>query len=181
MKGVAVLLALLLLSAAPAARVIPLPHVEGEALVIPPNSPVQFRGFDKQGAAHFNGRFAVTGTFTYGCEFECNPPIKEWQENFVVTPDPALAARLPHWKLRNGPIVLYVNHATGLTRTLGTPAKRAALRSGKLANLNGRISIVVDAYEASIVCDGPNYSVRFVAVAKPAKLADKPVKAEYGC
>jgi hypothetical protein len=181
MRGAAVLPALLLLGAAPAARVIPLPHVEGEALVIPPDSPVHFRGFDKQGAARFNGRFTVTGTFTYGCEFECNPPIKEWQENFVVTPDPALAARLPHWKLRNGPIVLYINHATGLTRTLGTPAKRAALRSGKLANLNGRISIVVDAYEASIVCDGPNYSARFVAVAKPAELAEKPVKAEYGC
>jgi hypothetical protein len=163
MRGAAVLPALLLLGAAPAPRVIPLPHVEGEALVIPPNSPIQFRGFDKQGAAHFNGRFTVTGTFTYGCEFECNPPIKEWQENFVVTP------------------VLYINHATGLTRTLGTPAKRAALRSGKLANLHGRISIVVDAYEASIVCDGPNYSARFVAVAKPAVLAEKPVKAEYGC
>jgi hypothetical protein len=178
---VAVPLALLLLGAAPAAKVIPLPHVEGEALVIPPDSPVQFRGFDKQGAAHFNGRFTVSGSFTYGCELECNPPIKEWQENFVVTPDPALAKRLPHFKLRNGATRLYVTQATRLTSTFGTPAKRVALRSGKLANLHGRVSIVVDGFEASIVCDGPNYTARFVAVAKPAKLAASPDKTEYGC
>jgi hypothetical protein len=97
----------------------------------------------------------------------------------IDVPEELEQARLPALLLQ--PIVLYINHATGLTRTLGTPAKRAALRSGKLANLHGRISIVVDAYEASIVCDGPNYSARFVAVAKPAELAEKPVKAEYGC
>jgi hypothetical protein len=174
-------LALLLVGAAPTEKVIPLPGVDGEALVIPPDSPVQFRGFDKDHVAHFNGRITVSGTFTYGCEIECNAPLKEYQLILVLVPDPALAARLPHWKLRSGDMSLFINGATRLTRAVGTSAQRTALRSGKLDNLHGRVAIVVDHFQAAIVCDSASYSARFVAVAKPVELAKDQLKADHGC
>jgi hypothetical protein len=174
-------IALLLLGAAPPAKVIPFRNVEGEAIVVPADSPVHFVRFDKQGVAHFSGSFTLSGSFNYGCEIECSPPLKPEQLTFWIVPDKPLAARLPHLKLRNGDIRLYVTGETRLTRTIGTAAQRASLLRGRISELHGHIAINVDDFEASIVCDSANYSARFVSVAKPAQLAKVDTSGNYGC
>ena len=64
-------LAFLIVSASPGPRKIPLPGHPDEAVIIPPDSPVKFRRWDKYGYAEFDGRFTLSGTFTYGCWSNC--------------------------------------------------------------------------------------------------------------
>lgn len=190
MKFVARLLALpisaLLLSAAPSPQVIPLPDKEaaGEALVIPADSPVQFRGWNKYGYAQFAGRFVLTGRFMYGCgESDCqgDGPIKESDLTLSVVPDPALAARLPNWKIRHNDMMILISRWRPLKHSLGTAAERRLLLSGKTPYLSGRISIVVDHFETGIECDSANFGARFVEVTKPPKLALTQFTGDYGC
>jgi hypothetical protein len=96
-------------------------------------------------------------------------------------PDKALAARLPHLKLRGGDLRLYVTGETPLTRTIGTAAQRGALLRGRLSDLHGRIAIVVDDFRATIECDSASYSAHFLSVARPAQLAAAKPKGNFGC
>src|SRR6266545_844058 len=100
--------AALLVSATPAPTVIPHPDVEGEALIVPPGSPVKFSHFDKYGVAHFTGRFVVNGSFFIeGCESNC-PRFGEDDLDVDVFPDPTLEAKLPHWKVHNNDISMTI-------------------------------------------------------------------------
>lgn len=174
-------LALLLVSAAPTDRVIPHPEVESEALIVPHDSPVKFRRWGKYGYAQFDGRFVLTGAFTYGCEVDCDGPVKEADLAFNVVPDPVLAARLPHWKVDTTDMMVRVGREKRLARAVITPQQRAALLSGKLTNIRGRISIIVDDFQTGIECDSAGYSARFVAIAKAPKIDHVELNGDYGC
>ena len=179
------LVALLLTSfsadAAPGGRFIPSSLGYGEGIVIPADSPVKFLRFDKDHAAHFAGQFVLTGTYVYGCEIECNPPLKDEQMTLAIVPDAALAARLPHWEVRNTDIKIYLTHEAGLVGAVATPAQRTQLRAGKIENVRGHVAVVVDDFRAAIECDSASYYARFVKMAKaPAKTTAK-LAGNYGC
>lgn len=181
-------LALLLLGASPPDRVVPFPGRGDEALIIPARSPVRFDGFVKDRGeyvgARFTGRFELTGSYTWGCEWDCDgsSPISE-RENFalLVIPDRALAARLPHWKVHDNDIRLFVSKATPFTHAVTTAQQRAALASGKLPYVKGRIAIIVDHLETSLDCDSASWSADFVATAKPPRLAGVNEDGNFGC
>lgn len=174
-------LALALVGAAPPAKVIPHPG-GGPALVVPRNSPVRFTGFDKNGAAHFSGRFELSGAFTYGCEYDCEGPVEEDSLSLALVPDTELAKRLPHWEDRGDRMAVYVDRADRLASSITTRQQHAALLSGKLADVRGRLAITVDDYVADFGCDySPAYSARFVELAKPPQLAQIEVDGDFGC
>jgi hypothetical protein len=174
-------LALLLVSAAPTDRIIPLPGLDGEAIVIPRDSPVRFRGWGKNDVAHFSGRFVLAGAYSYGCEFCDDWPIKDNEFSLKIVPDPALASRLPHWKLRSGHEALFIDGSERLNRTIGTPAERGALKAGKLDEIHGRIVVLVDHFDAGIECDGATYSAHLVAVVKHPTVQRDTMDGSYGC
>ena len=177
----AALLLSLMVGAAPADKVIPHPG-GGPALIVPSASPVKFKGFDKDGVAHFRGRFELRGAFTYGCEYDCEGSAAENSLSFELIPDADLAKRLPHWQERGDGMVIYIANADRLESAVATRQQEAALLSGKLAGIRGRISITVDDYTADFGCDySPAYSARFVALKKPPKLAQVEIKADFGC
>jgi hypothetical protein len=180
-------IAAVLMSAVPPERVILFPGVEGEALILPRNNPVRFSGFYKQGGeyvgARFSGRFVLTGSFTYGCEWDCGEPGVNEDENYAlrIIPDRALAARLPHWKVRNNDIAIFVSKAKPFTHAITTPEQRAALASPTVPNVQGRISIVVDHLETSLDCDSANFRADFVKIAKPPELSKVDLDGNFGC
>jgi len=178
-------LTLMIIGAAPAEQVIPFPDKDavGEALIIPANSPVHFRGWGKNGYAQFEGRFVLTGTFMYGCEADCegSGPLKDSDLYLTVVPDPKLKARLPNWKIRHNDMMILITRSKALTPSLGTALDRSKLRAGKLPYISGRISIVVDHFETGLECDSANFGARFVAVAKPPKDARAEFNGDYGC
>jgi hypothetical protein len=174
-------LAALLVSATPASQVIPFPDVDGEALIVPADSPVKFTHFDKYGVAHFTGRFVLTGTFfIQGCEETCRG-LTEDDLDVDVFPEPALEARLPHWKVHNNDILVSIRPERRLMRVITNARQRAALIDGKTGDMRGHIAIVVENFQASLECDSANFSARFIAVAKAPQVAHVEFSGNYGC
>lgn len=176
-------LAFLLVSASPADRLIPHPDpgTENEALIIPHDSPVKFRRWDKYGYAQFDGSFVLTGTFTYGCVADCEGPVEEEYLRVDVVPDPAMAARLPHWKVRDHDMSIVIVREKRLAKSIASPRQHAALRAGKIQYVRGRVAIAVDDFRTGIECDSANFTARFVAIAEAPKLAPIELNGDYGC
>ena len=152
--------------------------------MIPGNSPVRFRGWDKYGYAEFEGRFVLTGTFTYGCWSGCadyDGPVEEADLDVRIVPDPQLAARLPHWKDRNNDMLILIKRGDALATSIASPRQQAALRAGKVEYIRGRTAIVVDDFRTGIECDSAGFRARFVAISKAPKLARVELNGEYGC
>jgi hypothetical protein len=151
-----------------------------EGIVIPAGSPVTFQHFDQHDSAQFSGQFVLEGVFVLDCDF-CEPGYKDNEIRLSMIPDPAIAARLPHWKKHDNDIALIITNAASFMRAVSTPAQRQLLLSGKLDQVRGRAAIIVDQYEASLNCDSADYSARFVAIAKPPKVAKVEIKGDFGC
>jgi hypothetical protein len=109
----------------------------------------------------------MTGTFVFSCSIECEPPLEKWQVYGELLPDPEIARRLPHWKIRNGDMRIYINRGDRLARQIVGREDLKSIRSGKLDEARRHVSIVVDDYQAGIECDGATYSARFISIAKP--------------
>jgi hypothetical protein len=178
---VAIPFALVLMSAVPADQVIALPGLEGEAIVIPHNSPVHFRGWGENDVAHFSGKFVLAGTYSYGCEFCDDWPIKTDELSLKIVPDAAMASRLPHWRLRSGNKGIFIDASKSLNRTIGTPDELRALKAGKIDDIHGNVSVLVDHFDAAIECDGAAYSARLVAVIKRPTVRRNNLDGSYGC
>lgn len=163
-------LALLLLGAAPAPRVIPHPDYPQHRLTIPHDSPVRFRGWDKDGVAVFDGRFVLSGSWSYGCAFDCGDPPDDAFYQFELRPDPAIAGRLPRWD-SSGDMSVIITREDRLIRAVVAPALQAALRADQVPYVMGQVAIQVDDFRTGFSCDSPYFSARFVAIAKPRKLA----------
>lgn len=177
-------LALLLLSASPGPTIIPLPGHPDEAIVIPRDSPVKFRRWDKYGYAEFDGRFTLSGAFTYGCWSNCadyNGPVRESDLDVRIAPDASIAARLPRWQHRKNDMLVLIKRSGQLAAMIASPRQHTALRSGKLEYLRGRATIVVDQFQTGIECDSTNFRARFVAMARKPRLASARLNGDYGC
>jgi hypothetical protein len=176
--------ALLLASASPGPRIIPLPGHPDEAIIIPLDSPVKFRRWDKYGYAEFEGRFTLSGAYTYGCWSNCadyNGPVEESDLDIRIVPDPSIAARLPRWQHRKNDMLILLKKSGHLTALIASPRQHAALRSGKLEYLRGRTTIIVEQLQAGIECDSTSFRARFVSVSKAPKLASARFNGDYGC
>lgn len=168
----------LLVSAAPAEHVISMPDAPNFALVIPARTPVKFRAW-KDGYAHFDGRFVLTGDFTLSLMEGCDL-IDEACLAVDIEPDPAIAARLPRWK-NDGDMWITIIGERQMIRSIANPTQRAALLANKIPRLTGRTSIIVNGFSAGVECDSTYYLARFVAFTKPPQLARTKFTGGYGC
>ena len=159
-------------------RIIPL-RGSAHRLAIPANSPIKFRHFGKEADAHFSGRFVLTGTANYGCRIECQPPLKDEDLVMAIVPDRPIAARLPHWD-QGGDMEIFISHERRLVAAIASSRELKEVRSGKISEIKKRVSVVVDNFVASIECDAPAYSARFVAMAKTSD-DKKMVDGSFGC
>ena len=151
-----------------------------EGVLVPADSPVTFHRFNEYDSAQFSGQFVLEGVFVLDCDF-CEPGYKDNEIRLSIVPDPAIAGRLPRWKVHREDIAIVITNAAAFLRAVSTPTQRKLLLSGKLDEVRGRAAIVVDQYEAHLDCDSANYSARFVAIAKPPKVAKAKVKGDFGC
>jgi hypothetical protein len=178
----ALLIAALLVGAAPAGQLIPLSDndADGEALVIPADSPVQFERLDNYGVAHFRGTFVLTGTFTYGCAIDCEERPKDRFYRMDFTPDAEIVERLPHWRVRNRVPSIVITNERAFVRSVG-PGKYAEIHRGGMADIRGRASILVDHFEVGIECDSPTLNAHFVSIVEAPKLAANSPDGTPGC
>ena len=173
---VAALAILSLSSAASTQTVIPLRRDRSDdALVIPTDSPVKFRRWKQYGMADFDGRFVLTGTFVYGCAIDC----EERKENdrfyrMDFTPDPDIARRLPRWRIHDQVPAIVITNAPAFIHAVVSPKVYAGLHSGKISDVRGRASILVDHFEAGIECDSAELSAHYVRIVAAPKLSATP-------
>jgi hypothetical protein len=171
-------LALLLLGATPPDKIIPV-RAMNDVVVVPYNSPVRFDYLDKDHVAHFRGRFVLTGQFRLECDF-CEGDGKESDLVIYIVPDPALTARLPHWKIHNDDTRVFLTHETRLVHSIGTRREHLEIAVGTRDDIHGRLDVIVDDFRLAIDCDSAFLSARYIALAKPPQLANSG-RDEGGC
>lgn len=162
LQWIAPVLAALLAVQSGAATHVALPSIQ-ESIVIPDGSSLAFRSFDKDNiAVHFSGRIELSGIYFYGDNVFDSP---DNGKAVYFKPDRASMARLPYFIQRGRPDDIFLSNPAAFARAVvphGMTMRKAAPYA------TGHITIIVDRFEASIECDAPNYTARFVSVVKPA-------------
>src|SRR5215472_2179521 len=172
------LLAMLALCGATAAgppppRLMPL---DVDTLVMPAGGPLKFKTFDKSEiTAHFAGRVTLAGTYRYGY----NETADDWSVTLML--DAASRRLLPYWKNRPGDGTLWIDNEADFVRAVIPRATIDKLRAKKSGSISGHVAIVAEDYKAAIVCDAPDYSVRFISLATMNVAQLSPAPAEFGC
>lgn len=175
----------LMLGAAPTHQVIRPPNSTNPpnftdwAIIVPSDSLVKFRAWHEYGYAQFNGRFVLSGEFALRMTENCDG-VGEACLVIDVKPDSAIAARLPHWN-NQGDMSIGLKDDKQLIQSLSDRPQRAALVTGKIPHLTGRLSIVVDEFSAGGDCESAWYAARFVEIAKPPRLARTGFTGDVGC
>ena len=150
----------------PAARII---HAkEGIDYAVPADSPFQLAKLEPQFlGATFDGRITLSGRYYYG-------QLDDYPGNDMIglyfMPDADGAKRLPHWVQDKAANELVLENADAFVKTV-IPAKIArAVKRGRRASAQGRVTIEVDGFEAVVSCGSSIYVTRFHAVAREPKL-----------
>lgn len=147
-----------------------------DTILIPADSPLKFKSFDKEAiTASFAGRVVLSGTYHYGM----NETANDWSVTLML--DPASRALLPYWRNRPGDGTIWIDNEADFVRAVIPHAMIDALRKKKSGSITGHVSIVAEDYKAAVVCDAPDYSVRFVSIATTSVAALNKDPAEFGC
>jgi len=154
-----------LLASAPEAET--RPNGAGIELIVPTDSPVKLRS-SANGQARFSGQFVLNGRFTYGCTDACEKPFRREDMVLYLSPDDATVARLPHWRGFRRPDTIEIEDAAKFAAVAIPPRTMHALEYGRLTQVSGYTSIVVDSFFTSVECDDSFASARFRAFAKGA-------------
>jgi hypothetical protein len=144
-------------------------HVEqGIDYAVPADSPFQFAKLEPEFlGAKFNGRTVLSGTYYYG-------QLDDYPGNDMIglyfMPDAEGAKRLPHWVQEGAPKELVLGNADAFVKAV-IPAKIArAVKRGRRASAQGRVTIEVDGFEAVVSCGSSIYVTRFHSIAREPKL-----------
>jgi hypothetical protein len=171
--GLIAALAFVQIAAAAPPKQIPL---DIDTIIVPADSTLKFKSFDKEEiTASFAGRVVLSGTYHYGM----NETADDWSVTLVL--DPASRSLLPYWRNRPGDGTLWIDNEADFVRAVIPHAMIDALRKKKTGSITGHVSIVADDYKAAVVCDAPDYSIRFVGIAATSVAALNKEPAEFGC
>ncbi|WP_445145233.1 hypothetical protein [Dyella sp. Tek66A03] len=150
---------------------------------IPSSSPVKFLAVGEYGKVSFQGRFVMSGTYHYG--YITNDPDADSDYGALelyFVPDRAIAARLPYWAQRGRVHEIWFRNQEAFVRSVISSEVIEALKQRKTMSANGRASVVVERYQASVECDYPSYTVSFVALDERGYgLASDALVDQYGC
>jgi hypothetical protein len=173
----AFVIALVATSSARADREIPF---NTDRITIPADSPVHYSGSSKkygdEPVANFPGKFLLTGTYYYGDnDFndsgDQNPSKYVFDPQAYIVPDAAIAARLPHFVKRGGPSFIFLKNPAAFARVALPDQMAQRVRCRTCGTTSGHIAIWIDQLTVGIVCDNPDYEVRFLSVDRPSKAA----------
>ncbi|HJW40437.1 MAG TPA: hypothetical protein VJ476_04310 [Rhizomicrobium sp.] len=145
-----------------------------DQIVVPDHSSLVFERFDKDNiTVHFTGKTELAGTYYYGAQ-----AIDDGSNSMSVyfRPDRTSMVRLPAFRDHGRPDDIFVTNPAAFVRAVLPRMKTRPTKS----YASGHVTIIVDRFEASIECDAPNFSARFVSVVAPApmRMAQMP---DSGC
>jgi hypothetical protein len=158
-------------------------HVaDGVDYTVPLNSPVKFASTGQYDVASFSGRFLMSGSYHYGYITNDRRAEDYGDLELYFLPDNRLAMRLPYWAQRHPVREVRFRNERAFVMAVVPSKERDALKRRKILSTSGRATVVVEAYQASIECDYPTYSVMFVSIEHSAQwLASSGPVQQFGC
>jgi len=150
---------------------------------VPKRSPVQFSSIGQYGVAYFKGRFLLKGTYHYGYLTD-NPNADSMYGvlDLYFLPDKEISALLPYWHQHPPVHEIRFQNAQQFVKAVVPTRVLNQLQAKERFSVSGRAAVWVDSYRASVECDYPTYSVRFVSVdAPPTIQASREFVDQYGC
>lgn len=133
------------------------------AFAVSASSPLKLKSSDADGL-HFSGEVRLTGTYVYGRLSDPEPGMDPFAPTFYFAPDAASQALLPYWKERGPVRGIFFDNSEVFRQTVLDPALAAQVDAGKAKSATGPVTIWIDTYSATIVCDMPTYTARFLRV-----------------
>ena len=88
---------------------------------------------------------------------------------------------MPYWKTRRSEIRIQFDNGEQLAEAVVGAAERKALLAGKVSDVRKRVSLKVDDFRLGLDCDSAFYSARFVAIARPPRIARTSRQMDEGC
>lgn len=148
---------------------------------VPKRGPLKLRKLDMDGA-HFAGRIMLSGTYVYGRNSSYVSDGFTTKPDLHFIPDPASRALLPYLN-EYGPVRgVYFSNGRSFLKTVLSPSTIAKLDALKIKSVTGKLTIVVDRFEATAVCDSPVYTVRFLRIVQPHEMvASNKLAQPIGC
>ena len=113
----------------------------------------------------------LTGTFHYG--YESNNPEDDTAyttPSLSLVPDAAIASTLPYWKDRDHVSEIRFSNEAAFVKAAILASNLAALKARRIKSVSGRISVLVDNYQATLECDAATYTVRFLSIQTPGAM-----------
>jgi hypothetical protein len=144
-------------------------HVEeGIDYAVPAAGPFQFAKLEPDFlGASFTGRVTLSGTYYYGqlADYPGDDTV-----GLYFMPDAGDAKRLPHWVQDSVVKEIVLQNSDAFIRAV-IPAKIArAVKRGRRASAQGRVTIVAEGFEAVVSCGSSIYVTRFHSIAREPKL-----------
>ena len=150
---------------------------------VPKRSPVRFSSIGAYGVAYFEGRFLLRGTYHYGYLTD-NPAADATYGvlDLYFLPDKEISALLPYWHQHPPVHEIRFQNARQFVEAVIPTRVLNQLQAKERFSVSGRAAVWVDSYQASVECDYPTYSVRFVSVDVPPTIeASRGFVDQYGC
>jgi len=136
----------------------------GLTYAIPKGSPAAFAKRGDYTTAFFDGQFRLSGKYFYSrLPSISNEDIEDPGIRLYFIPDRKTRMKLPYW-VQRGHVkeIWFTNNADFIHDVIPPSVITSIGTSGRVAS--GRVTIVVDSYQASVECDTPSYAVRYIAV-----------------
>lgn len=132
---------------------------------VPSDSPVQYLGPGSSSTgARFLGRFTLEGSYRYGYvirDASHQETLRELELAFL--PDEAMRKRLPYWQQRGAVREIHFRNPGDFVDAVIPRELIQQLRERNRYSVSGRVTIRVQAFEASVECDAPRYLVDFLS------------------
>jgi hypothetical protein len=153
---------------------------------VPENSPVAFSKLGDFTTAYFGGRFTLIGRYFFGNTGKAvtaSADTDAWDGlELYFIPDKAYRRNLPHIA---GEVVkeIWFKNNDDFVRAAVPKSVAVKVRATPGYTASGRVSIIVEGYEASVECDYSAYTVYFASLsgrAEGLRVAQKALE-EHGC
>ena len=155
--------------AAPAVRLLKNAQ-QGIVYALPKQSPFKLTKRTIDGV-YFEGSAQISGKYVYGH----NSPAEEVgvpnaPPDLYFVPDEASRALLPYWNER-GPVTgFYFSNAPVFLAKVIAPDIVSQVKLKKIKSVTGNLTILIDSYFATVECDAPIYTTKFIGIAVKPEL-----------
>ncbi|HWG10732.1 MAG TPA: hypothetical protein VN693_04445 [Rhodanobacteraceae bacterium] len=145
---------------------------DGVEYLVPAGSPVKYVSKnDGELQANFHGRFTISGTYYYGTYYAGSmTEATDDDLDLDFIPDKKFAVTLPYWRDRGQVHEIEFRNKDAFINAAIPSSVVRDLKSRKIVSAHGKVSVVIEDYQASVECDAPAYSVTFVSVVHPPTL-----------